>query len=161
GTITFKDGNTVLKVVTVSGGKASFSTNKLAVSTTPHFITATYNLTNTTSNQLSFIVKAKTKSAEIATAIAPDVELADLKVYPNPFNEKLRFEFVSPESVNARIDLYDMTGRLVKNIFEQPIEGGTMYNAEFKPDAIISGMYFYRMTIGEAVFNGKVVFKKE
>jgi hypothetical protein len=54
-----------------------------------------------------------------------------------------------------------MTGRMVKTIFEQPIEGGTMYNAGFKPETIISGMYFYRMTMGEAIFNGKVVFKKE
>jgi hypothetical protein len=54
-----------------------------------------------------------------------------------------------------------MTGRMVKTIFEQPIEGGTMYNAEFRPEAIISGMYIYRMRMGEAMYNGKVTFKKE
>ena len=97
---------------------------------------------------------------EIATAIVPDIEFADLKVYPNPFSEKLRFEFVSPESVNARIDLYDMTGRMVKTIFEQPIEGGVNYEAEFRPEAIISGMYIYRVTMGEAIYNGKVTLKK-
>jgi hypothetical protein len=101
------------------------------------------------------------KSAEIATAIAPVVEKADLKVYPNPFSDRLRFEFVYPESVNARIDLYDMTGRMVKTIFEQPIEGGVSYEAEFRPEAIISGMYIYRMTMGDAMYNGKVTFKKE
>jgi predicted glutamine amidotransferase len=102
-----------------------------------------------------------TKSAEIATAIAPEIEHANLKVYPNPFSDRLRFEFDSPESVNARIDLYDMTGRLVKTIFEQPVEGGVRYEAEFRPETIISGIYIYRMVIGEAVYNGKVVFKKE
>jgi hypothetical protein len=71
----------------------------------------------------------------------------------------LRFGYVSPEPVNARIDLYDMTGRKVKLIFEQTIEGGVRYNAEFKPETIISGMYIYRMVMGEAVYNGKVVFK--
>jgi hypothetical protein len=101
-----------------------------------------------------------TKSAEIATTITPDIEKADLKVYPNPFSDRLRFEFVSPESVNARIDLYDMTGRLVKNIFEQPVEGGVSYEAEFRPETIISGMYLYRVTLGETVYNGKVVLKK-
>jgi hypothetical protein len=101
-----------------------------------------------------------TKSAEIATAITPEIELADLKVYPNPFSDRLRFEFVSPESVNARIDLYDMTGRMVKNIFEQPIEGGVSYEAEFKPETIINGMYIYRLIMGETVYNGKVIFKK-
>jgi hypothetical protein len=102
-----------------------------------------------------------TKSAVIAGEIEPVFEKADLKVYPNPFSEKLRFEFVSPESVNACIDLYDMTGRIVKTIFEQPIEGGVNYEAEFRPETIISGMYIYRMTMGETVYNGKVVFKKE
>ena len=101
------------------------------------------------------------KSAEIATGIVPDIDFADLKVYPNPFSEKLRFEFVSPVSCNARIDLYDMTGRMVKTIFEQPIEGGVSYEAEFRPETIISGMYFYRVKMGEAIYNGKVVFKKE
>jgi len=100
------------------------------------------------------------KSAEIATAITPDLELADLKVYPNPFSDRLRFEFVSPGSVNVRIDLYDMTGRMVKTVFEQPIESDVSYEAEFKPETIISGMYIYRMVMGEAVYNGKVVFKK-
>jgi hypothetical protein len=102
-----------------------------------------------------------TKSAEIATAIAPEIELIDLKVYPNPFSDRLRFEFVFPESVNARIDLYDMTGRMVKTIFEQPVEGGVSYEAEFRPEAIISGMYIYRVIMGDAVYNGKVIFKKE
>jgi hypothetical protein len=101
------------------------------------------------------------KSAGITTDIAPQLAIADLKVYPNPFSERLRFEFVSPESVNARIDLYDMTGRLVKTIFEQPVEGGVSYEADFRPETIISGMYIYRVTMGEAIYNGKVVFKKE
>jgi hypothetical protein len=102
----------------------------------------------------------QTKSAEIATAINPVVENADLKVYPNPFSDRLRFEFVSPTSVNARIDIYDMTGRMIQNVFNAPVEGGVMYNAEFTPKAEISGMYIYRMTMGEAVYNGKVLFKK-
>jgi hypothetical protein len=103
------------------------------------------------------VVNPSRKSAEIL----PAVELADLKVYPNPFSDRLRFEFVSPESVNARIDLYDMNGRMVKTIFEQPVEGGVSYEADFRPEAEVSGMYFYRVTLGEAIYNGKVVFKKE
>lgn len=103
----------------------------------------------------------KTKSGFITTAIAPVFELADLKVYPNPFNDRLKFEFVSPNAVQAKIDIYDMTGRMVQTVFDNLVEGGVLYNAEFKPDAVISGMYIYRMTLGDAVYNGKVVFKKE
>jgi hypothetical protein len=102
-----------------------------------------------------------TKSAEIATIIKSDIELTNVKVYPNPFTNILRFEFVSLEPVNARIDLYDMTGRIVKTIFEQPVESGVSYEAEFRPEIIISGMYIYRVIMGDAVYNGKVVLKKK
>jgi hypothetical protein len=54
-----------------------------------------------------------------------------------------------------------MTGHLEKNIFEQPIEGGASYEARFRPEAIISGMYIYRVAMGEAMYNGKMTFKKE
>ena len=118
-----------------------------------------YSLSCTTVSAKIGSITSK-KSAEIVTEITPEVEFSDLKVYPNPFSDRLRFEFVSPESVNARIDLYDMTGRMIKTIFEQPIEGGVSYEAEFKPETIISGIYIYRMVMGEAVYNGKVVFKK-
>jgi hypothetical protein len=103
------------------------------------------------------------KAADIFTEIdiSSEIDVADLKVYPNPFSDRLRFEFVSPESVNARIDLYDMTGRLVKTIFEQPVESGVSYEADFRPETIVSGMFIYRVTMGEAMYNGKVVFKKE
>jgi hypothetical protein len=53
-----------------------------------------------------------------------------------------------------------MIGRLVKTIFEQPIEGGVNYEAGFRPEAIIRGMYIYRVTMGEAIYNGKVVFRE-
>jgi hypothetical protein len=106
-------------------------------------------------------VPDESKSAKISTDIEADMQLPELKVYPNPFSDKLRFEFVSPESVNARIDIYDLTGRIVKTIFEQPIESGVSYEAEFKPDDVISGMYIYRLTLGKNIYNGKAVYKKE
>jgi hypothetical protein len=107
------------------------------------------------------VCSTTTKSAEIATAIEPEIVAEPgLKVYPNPFSDRLRFEFVAPEAVNARIDIMDMTGRLVKTIFEQPVEGGVSYEAEFRPEAEVSAMYIYRMVMGDAVYNGKVTFKK-
>ena len=53
-----------------------------------------------------------------------------------------------------------MIGRMVKTIFGQPIEGGVSYEAEFRPETIISGMYIYRVRMGESIYNGKVTFKK-
>ena len=104
----------------------------------------------------------KTKSAEIATAVEP-IEISDpgLKVYPNPFKDRARFEFVSPVAALARIDVYNMAGQRVQTIFDGWVEENTTYNAEFKPVDEISGMYIYRMQLGNSIYNGKLVYKKE
>jgi hypothetical protein len=83
-----------------------------------------------------------------------------MKVYPNPFSDRLRFEFIATVDAQARIDLFDMTGRLVNTVFDLPVKAGQDYQAEFKPVNEVSGMYFYRATIGEQVFNGKVMYKR-
>jgi hypothetical protein len=46
-------------------------------------------------------------------------------------------------------------------VFEAPVEAGVNYEADFRPETIISGMYIYRVTMGENIYNGKVVFKKD
>jgi hypothetical protein len=105
------------------------------------------------------IHKSPLKSGEVAE-FGFDDNSPNLKVYPNPFSKYLRFEFVSPEAVDARIDIFDVTGRMVKTIFEQPIEGGVSYEAEFKPETEVSDMYIYRMVMGDAFYNGTVTYKK-
>ena len=101
------------------------------------------------------------KSAQISSEISPVVELAEVKAYPNPFTDKLNFTFVSPEQTHARIDIYDVTGRKVKTVFEGVVESSVTYNATFTPETQTSAIYLYRLVIGVEVFNGKVIYKKE
>ena len=79
---------------------------------------------------------------------------------PNSFTERVRFEFVSPESVDAQIDIYDMIGRKIATVFKGTIEGGVVNTVEFIPQSIEGGMYTYRATLGTKVFTGKVLHKK-
>jgi hypothetical protein len=85
--------------------------------------------------------------------------MASLNVYPNPFDDHLVFEFTSPIPVRARIDIYDLTGRLIETVFDQQIEGGTVYHAAFKPVKEVSAMYLYRVTLGNSSHVNKVVYK--
>jgi len=106
------------------------------------------------------IHKSKTKSAEIESDILLYGEASSLLVYPNPFSDRLQFEFESPVDGHARIDLFDFSGRILQTVFNSPVEGGVHYNAEFIPASENSGIIYYRMTLGMEVFNGKVVFNK-
>jgi hypothetical protein len=83
-----------------------------------------------------------------------------LKVFPNPFSDEVRFEFVSPISSQAKIDIYDITGRMVQTIYEGFVKESTTYNAEFKPKSEVSGMFFYRMKLNDVTDNGKLIYKK-
>ncbi len=102
----------------------------------------------------------KTKSAEIATAVEPEIYRPEFKVYPNPFSERLRIEFVSQESTHGRIDLFNMTGQLVKTVFNQPVKAGVLYHADFVPETEVSNFYIYRMTLGNSVQVGKVIYRE-
>ena len=82
------------------------------------------------------------------------------KIYPNPFDKRLNFEFISPESTEVYIDIYDITGRKVECIFEEMVMEGIKYYAEFVPKQTITGFYFYRITTQKFVYTGKVIYKK-
>ncbi|QGY44304.1 T9SS type A sorting domain-containing protein [Maribellus comscasis] len=97
------------------------------------------------------------KSAEI---LFPEFRSIDLKVYPNPFSEKLKFEFVSPEDTKSTVELYDITGRKISTVFEGQVKGNIKYNIEFVPTNAVSGMYLYKVIIGNTVYNGNVIYKK-
>ena len=157
GTVTFKNGTSTVGSATLAGGTAILTRSFNAAGT--YTITAIYNITGLASAS-EVLTVSRTKSIEIATAANPVNEYADLKVYPNPFSDKLHFKFISPVDAQVRIDLYDVTGQLVKTVFDNWVEKGVLYNTEFIPKTMVSEMYFYRTIIGKSVFNGNVLYKK-
>jgi hypothetical protein len=112
-----------------------------------------------------FSLKSGTVPTEIMAAsldapLEPVFNSADLRAYPNPFTERVRFDFVSPGSVYAQIDTYDMIGRKIATVFKGAIEEGVTNTVEFIPQSIEGGMYTFRATLGTKVFTGKVLHKK-
>ena len=85
----------------------------------------------------------------------------EVMAFPNPFSERCRIQFISPEPARARVDVFDINGRSINTIFNDDIEGGIVYYADFKPENYISSIYFYRIRIGDYVYNGKIIYKKD
>ncbi len=88
------------------------------------------------------------------------ISVSDVRAYPNPFSERLYIEFVSPKSADARIDIFDSAGRLVKTILNQSVEKGIFYKVEYIPNFESSGYFTYRINIDEVVYNGKILYKQ-
>jgi hypothetical protein len=63
--------------------------------------------------------------------------------YPNPFNPSTKIQFRVPESGMATLQVFDVLGRMVKEVAQQ-VDGGT-YEQTFNASSLSSGVYFYRV----------------
>jgi len=68
--------------------------------------------------------------------------------YPNPFNPTTTIEFKIPSAEMVNISLYDITGRKVGELMNEPLNAGT-YSVNFNASMLPSGVYLYRVTAGE------------
>jgi len=98
------------------------------------------------------------KSAIIET---PAVEASSLKAYPNPFKDKVTFEFVSGADAHATLEITNMLGQKVATLLEQMVSKGVMNRVEYKPGENISGIYIYRLILDGEVQTGKLIYKRE
>lgn len=65
--------------------------------------------------------------------------------YPNPFNPVTKIDYSLPSNSKIRIDVYDITGKLIKTLVNETKNAG-FYTVEFNASSISSGVYFYSMT---------------
>lgn len=76
--------------------------------------------------------------------------------YPNPFNPKSNIKYqISKGSVNVKIAVFDITGKLVAILINEKHGAGT-YELSFDGSAYSSGVYFYSLII-----EGKVIDTKK
>ena len=70
--------------------------------------------------------------------------------YPNPFNPETTIEFYLDEPCNVRLQIFDMTGHLVKTLANDNRAAGSYtvrWNAQDEYGTrVASGIYFYRIT---------------
>jgi len=84
--------------------------------------------------------------------------------YPNPFNPMTTLSYDLPEGGPVRIAIYDMRGKIVKNLLNDYQDAGPR---SIKWDAtndqgkqVSAGMYIYRIEIGDLKQSKKMLFIK-
>lgn len=79
--------------------------------------------------------------------------------YPNPFNPTTDIKYDLPKSGLVSLKVYDINGRLVKEIINQMQVAGS-YTARFEASNLSSGIYFYQLTAGEFKAQNKMLLIK-
>lgn len=72
-------------------------------------------------------------------------EFTLMQNYPNPFNPETIIRFHLGRSAAVRLEIFDLTGRLVTMLYEGRLQAGE-HQVLFRGDNLASGVYFYRLT---------------
>ena len=76
-----------------------------------------------------------------------------LQNYPNPFNMNTQISFVLAEKTDVSLDVFDLLGRKVANIFSGRADAGKMtINWDGRSDdneELASGVYYYKVSISD------------
>lgn len=70
--------------------------------------------------------------------------------YPNPFNTTTTISYQLPKSSFVRLNIYDISGRLVDKLINEKKNAG-YYSVEWNAENVCSGVYFYRIEAGNFV----------
>jgi hypothetical protein len=81
----------------------------------------------------------------------------ELKAYPNPFGDHVRFEITSAEDGQGSLSLYNQQGRKVADILSRYLMQGKSYSIVFDGTSLVPGIYYYQFVTGDRVLTGKVV----
>lgn len=79
--------------------------------------------------------------------------------YPNPFNPTTNISFSLPKGGKAKIIIYDVLGKIVKEIENEYKQAG-YYEVAFDGSDYASGVYFYRIESGTFINSKKMVLVK-
>ena len=99
------------------------------------------------------------KSAEIIPS-GNGFENSDVKVYPNPFSDKLFFEVKSSENSIVSLEIFNASGSKIESLNKGQIISGGLQIFEFVPVDLSSQLLLYKLTINNELHFGKVVYKK-
>jgi hypothetical protein len=79
--------------------------------------------------------------------------------YPNPFNPSTTINFAVPEQSTVKLVIYDMLGRKVAELLNEPKSPGR-YSINFDASRLASGLYLYRLQVGSSVLTKKMTLIK-
>lgn len=76
--------------------------------------------------------------------------------YPNPFNPTTTIEFSLPAADHVKLQVFDVSGRLVANVLDRTFNEGPQV-VRFDASGLASGVYFYKLTTSAGVETKKMV----
>jgi len=89
-----------------------------------------------------------------------DSMITELQVnaYPNPFTDRVNFEWTSNEDDYVQVEILDVLGRRTSVIFRGPVQKGNSYSCDWSPTGT-DRLYLYRYQSSKKMEQGKLLMK--
>ena len=97
-------------------------------------------------------------SVELSSNIAPAVFLLEQN-YPNPFNPTTSIQYSIPQDGIVNLSVFNILGEKVVTLVNQNMKAGK-YEVKFNASHYASGIYFYRIDIGQYSSVKKMILLK-
>ncbi len=88
------------------------------------------------------------------------VEAGEISVSPNPARDITMFTFKTAYTAPSCLELFDLNGRKVADVYAGSVEAGITYQVSFDTEALATGMYTYRFTNGSDVQIKRLIINK-
>ena len=99
----------------------------------------------------------QTGSTTLSQPTIETVNEVQIKAYPNPFSDKVNFQFVSPIKGKATLEIYNIFGQRIALLFSGMVDAGISKTVQYtKGRTVASTMLVYKLTVGDKVIQGKV-----
>lgn len=79
--------------------------------------------------------------------------------YPNPFNEFTIIEYTIKKPEKVKLEIFDIYGRELMVLIDEKLNEG-IYQTKFSPASLESGVYFYKITVGDISITKKMILSK-
>ncbi len=79
--------------------------------------------------------------------------------YPNPFNPLTSISYSIPQASDVRLDIYNVKGQRVQSLVNSAQSAG-LYTVQWNAQGFASGMYLYRLQVGNKVISRKMLLMK-
>ncbi len=80
--------------------------------------------------------------------------------YPNPFNPTSMIQFGVPKTAKVQLEVFDILGRKIMTLVNNETKQPGRYNVQFEARNLATGMYIYRLVIGDKILTKKMLLIK-
>lgn len=141
------------------------------VSVAAHTVTSAMNLlicaANDTRDEVWYhllTLGAAKAGATTSNEVAAAEDFDGVQVYPNPFNPQTSFRFKVKETAPVKLQIFNLNGQLVRTLIDAEMPPGVQqkrWNGRSQNGApAASGVYWYRLQIGEKLLHGRIQLVK-